>query len=596
MKISRPIARRGSIMVTLLLMVSVLALLVATVASDSLQTLKTTAQSGRDSQAKYAAYAGMETVMNELRKQDQYYGEESLGTRHGRKEGRMGELSDVRYDVLIWNNMQASSSGGGSSSSAQADPMDGPDGVQVQPDTVYMVSTGRDQVKGQEVVLTSMAGTARRVRPVFEDAAFGRSKLMVEDDALVDAWDSQGGWVQYVAGEFPDTNSSTSPGGGNNGGGNGGGNNGGANEPTPTVSDFEATLGTDNKSGRTMRLLSNSKLNGYFRVGPGGGQAFSDDSGTTTSSSGGGRTIGGSSDSGSGSSTTTWGTATATTPDTQIAGQEGVAGGGSSTAKYAKVDDQTTDMPRFVAPYDADDLSPPPTVNNAPGEREERQGDGSMVKVPTPPPPVRLDPGGYESITVPGNQTLELSPGVYYFKKGMDVSGKIKLSGSDPVIVFVGEKAVFSGAEVNKDGRTSALQLCFTDEIKEETEVEALVAKVQGFFDGPSGSSSTADGGVGVPTGSAEDYVKSILTPIADVDDPESREGASLLEIHGGSFHGSISGKNLVTLSRGGEIFGGVMANIISFKGGAIHQDLALKGSNLMNAGGWTLEGVHQLR
>lgn len=586
-------------MVTLLLMISVLALLVATVANDSLQTLKTTSQSGRDSQAKYAAYAGMETVMNELRKQDQYSGEESLGTRHGRKVGSMGELSDVKYDVLIWNNMQASSSGGGSSSSTQAEAMDGPEGIQVQPDTVYMVSTGRDQVKGQEVVLTSMAGTARRVRPVFEDAAFGRSKLMVEGDTLVDAWDSQGGWVQYVAGEFPDTGGGTSAGGtGNTGGGNGGGNGGGM-EPEPTVSDFEATLGTDNSSGRTMRLLGNSKLNGYYRVGPGAGQAFSDDSGTTTSS--GSSSSSSSSDSDSGGTTkTTWGVATATDPDTQIAGQKDVTGGAGSNAKYAKVDDQTTEMPRFVAPYDVDDLSPPPSVNNSPGEREEIQADGSKVKVQTPPPPVRLEPGGYESITVPGNQTLELSPGVYYFKKGMDVSGKIKLSGSDPVIVFVGEKAVFSGAEVNKDGRTSSLQLCFTDEINEETEVDALVAKVQGFFDAPSSSSSSSEDGPSLPTGSsgssAGDYVRSILTPVSDPENPESREGASLLEIHGGSFHGSISGKNLVTLSRGGEIFGGVMANVISLKGGAIHQDLALKGSNLMNAGGWTLEGVHQLR
>jgi hypothetical protein len=38
------------------------------------------------------------------------------------------------------------------------------------------------------------------------------------------------------------------------------------------------------------------------------------------------------------------------------------------------------------------------------------------------------------------------------------------------------------------------------------------------------------------------------------------------------------------------------LANVVKSQGTNIHQDLALKGSNLMNSGGWALEGVHQLR
>lgn len=573
-------------MVTLLLMVSVLALLVATVANDSMQTLKTASQSGRDSQAKYAAYAGMETVMNGLRKNDRYHGEETFSKDHGRKEGRLGQLSQVSYEVLIWNNMEDSSSSSKGSRSGRTEAIDGPDGVKVQPDTVYMVSTGRDHIKGQDVVLTSMAGTARRVRPVFEDAAFGRSKIVVEGNTMVDAWDSQGGWVDYVAGEFPQPNASSStPGGG--GSSTGGGGGGGAyGEPSPTVSDYEATLGTDNKLGRTMRLLGLSKLNGYFRVGPGASaQAFSDDSGNTSSSSSSfppGKES-------SSSTTTTYGIATATNAETQIAGRKDVQNSG----RFAKVDDKTTEMPRFVAPYDADDLSPPPVVNNPPREREERQPDGKMAKVQVPPAPVKLSPGGYESIEVPGDQTLELSPGVYYFKKGMNVTGKIKLSGGDPVIVFVGEKAVFSGAEVNKEGKTSSLQLCFTDELTDPDELSKLVDTVKTDFDPQSTGSESSSFASG---SDHEAYVHNILAPARDPKNPKEREGASLLDIRGGSFHGSISGKNLVTLAQNAEIFGGMMANVIKMDGGAIHQDLALKGSNLMNAGGWSLEGVHQVR
>lgn len=57
-----------------------------------------------------------------------------------------------------------------------------------------------------------------------------------------------------------------------------------------------------------------------------------------------------------------------------------------------------------------------------------------------------------------------------------------------------------------------------------------------------------------------------------------------------------MSGKNLVVQATDAGIFGSVMANVVKSQGADLHQDLALKGSNLMNAGGWALEGVHQVR
>ncbi len=87
-----------------------------------------------------------------------------------------------------------------------------------------------------------------------------------------------------------------------------------------------------------------------------------------------------------------------------------------------------------------------------------------------------------------------------------------------------------------------------------------------------------------------------IIAPYTDPDDPSSREGASQLEINGGEFYGSVAGKNLIVTGKGGDIFGAVMANVFKVNNTKVHQDLALKGSNLMNAGGWALEGVHQVR
>ncbi len=554
----------------MLFIISVLALLVATVASDSMQTLKSTSQSGRDSQAKYAAYAGLELVMNNLRIDEQYAGEKNISKRHGQKDGQLSELSQVRYQVLIWNNMQEGSTGDGSDSSMD-DSLDASGGVKVRRDTVYMISTGKDTVRGEEVLLASMAGTARRIRPVFEDAAYARNKIAMEGNVLVDAWDSQGGWVKYVAGEFPSSS------GGSSGGGTS--SSSGGQQPDPTVENYKATVGTDGKAGRTMRLLSGSKLNGYFRVGPGiSGEPFSDDAGSKSSSK----------------DSVSYGVATATDPDNQVAGQKDSTG----KNKFAKVDEKSTEMPRFIAPYDAEDLSPAPKVDNPSTTKEVKDEWGNKVTQTVPPAPVKVEPGGYERIDVAGDQTLELSPGVYYFKEGMNVSGKVKLTGGDPVIIFIGEKAVFDGAEINKDGKTSSLQLCFTDELTEESEIDSLVGRVKGLFDSPTSPTSSDDGGPSLPTssGSAGDHVRNILVPATDPTDKSVKEGASLLEIKGGSFHGSISGKNLVALTQGAEVYGGIMANVVNVKGGSLHQDLALKGSNLMNSGGWSLEGVHQIR
>ena len=93
---------QGSILVTLLFMTSILALLVAAVATDSFQSMRTVGQSSRDTQAKYAAYAGLEIVLNELRKDEYYLGDEKISDRHGSVTGNMSGLEKLRYDVLVW--------------------------------------------------------------------------------------------------------------------------------------------------------------------------------------------------------------------------------------------------------------------------------------------------------------------------------------------------------------------------------------------------------------------------------------------------------------------------------------------------------------
>lgn len=91
---------------------------------------------------------------------------------------------------------------------------------------------------------------------------------------------------------------------------------------------------------------------------------------------------------------------------------------------------------------------------------------------------------------------------------------------------------------------------------------------------------------------------KNSISPLVSTESSEpERQGFSQLEISGSTeYHGSISGRNLVAMMSGGEIFGSIMGNVIQGDNFKLHQDLALKGSNLMAAGGWALEGVHQIR
>ena len=563
MKIGRR-NRSGSILVTVLLMLSVLALLVAVVANDSAQTLKSVSQSGRDTQAKYAAYAGLEFALNKLRQDPQFIGEK-ISDRHGRIVESLDGLERFQYQVQIWNNIPEEGD-----DIDEMDDLVGPGSVVVTPDTVYLVSSGTNLDRGEEVILSSLGGTARRVRPVFDDAAFARSKLALSGEgSLVDAWDSHGGYDKYVEGSFP----------GESGGGGGGGGGGG---PAPTVQDHEATLGTDSEGGRTLRLLSGARLNGHYRVGPAvdEARAFGSDAGTSSGSTR------------SGTDTVQHFVTTAQNPDSQVAGVKDESPGASGVSdKKVVVDTKETEVPHFVSPYTDEDCIAPPILDNK--RTTQKDKDGKVIKdmdgnpKTNPPAAVTLNPGGYTHIDVPFDQTLELKPGVYFFRDEINVDGgSIIKSGDGPAIIFCGKKAIFKNANVNLDGNTGNVQLCFTDDEKDDDELSRVADDLRDILRGSDGDALSTEA------------AKNLISPMLSNSDPKlGRTGFSYLEVSGDTkFHGSISGQNLVGQMNGGEIFGSIMGNIINGRNAKIHQDLALKGSNLMNAGGWKLEGVHQIR
>lgn len=542
-------------------MMSILALLVAAVANDSMQSMKSVAQSGRDTQARYAAHAGLELALNELRKNEMFIGEE-IEERHGRLEGTLVGLDQMSYEVLVWNNIQDRSEG---EPDGDAEAIAGPGTILVRPDTVYLVSSGSDIVRGEEVMLSSMAGTARRIRPVFDDAAFARSKMALSGpNTIVDAWDSSTGWSgfePYSGGSMPSSGPSPSPSPGSGSG------------PMSNVLNYQATLGTDGASGRTLRLLDGAELNGHYRLGPGvdDERAFGSDRGSIGSPRPGG-----------GSTEVSYAVSTAESED-QVAGLE-PATLGEVTNKYL-IDSKDTEVPRFSSPFADEDVIPAPPLTGSRTRARDRNGDPIFDSSGNPvwndPAPEGLPPGGYESISVGPNQTLELSPGVYYFRDELEVrGGTVRTVGDGPVIVFCGKKASFVNADINPDRAASHLQLCFTDDLRDEDELGRVVTEVADIF-------SDAGGAIGaLQTANA----------IAPLNSEGERKGFSLLEMEGSTVSGSISGEGLVAIGQGGDIFGSIMGNVVKGRNMSVHQDVALKGSNLMAAGGWKLESVHQLR
>jgi len=287
----------------------------------------------------------------------------------------------------------------------------------------------------------------------------------------------------------------------------------------------------------------------------------------------------------SGSDSVRYAVTTAEDPDHQIAGVEPPDGSTDDIgSKKVQLDTKTTEVPRFEAPYDEEDVAAAPIVDNEWTDKVDEDGnpitdyEGNVIR--QRPAPVSLAPGGYESVSVGKDQTLELTAGVYFFRDDFNVNGgRVTTVGDGPSIVFCGKKATIVDGKINPNGRTSHLQLCFTDDIKDEDTLDDVAAAMQSIFGGQD----------------LEQDARELIAPKLGGD--EGRAGFSTLELRGDSeVYGSISGKNLVADLKGGEIFGSIMANVVKGNNAKIHQDLALKGSNLMTAGGWKLEGVHQVR
>lgn len=534
---------RGSILLIVILMLALMAIMLAVVGHESIINLREVGKSSRDQQAKYAAYAGLQDTMNKLAADDGYVGESHpspyTGSHKGVHKGTLPTDSRLSYVVGITNNMVVSTGTPGSGPTATPTTIYAPDNTAVVPDTVYLQATGKNLEDGVTKAVAGMVGLARRVRPVFDDAAYAESRMWLQGSSTVDAWNSASGG-SYNPG----------PGVGKPG-------------KASNVEDSKATVGGDGVINGAITIGGTTKVDGHVVVGP-----RSTYSTSTTAWGGTGSSSGGASP-----TPTSAPTPVVISKSAQIL---------SGTSPKVVTNNKPTNVPTFRANYtdsDADaggnfvvpSLPPPP--------------DPPPPKYKPPSPNKTLAPGAYDSVTVKPGRVLVLKSGTYYFKNSLDVKDAsivVDATSGDPCTVFIGGKATIVGSSVNTGGRAVNLQMCFTDHPSDPnptTNVNDIHTELNKLFGG-------GDNGLGTK-------IFKGLVPNPKV--PPKNFGVSFADFEGSKVQACVAGKNLEGKFTSTDLYGAAMGHDLIGTNANFHQDLSLQGASLLTAGNWRLEGVHQV-
>ena len=531
---------QGSIMITVLLVISVMAMMVGVVGLDSLLNLRNVGSNSREKQAKYAAYAGLQSTMNELGKAERNYAETDPRHFYNGDGTTIGPNTGIHEGTLA-NRPELSFRVEITNNMMGTDPnsplIAATTSQQVFPGTVYMLAHGLNNENGTTVTLGSMVGLARKVRPYFDDGAYARHNLWMSG-VYVDAWD---------------------PYDSNDGGDYDSGHGGGPNSPPSSGNkkDLEATVGGDGTKSQAIRLTGDSELDGQIEMSPlaGNDGAIPLTGGGTTSTSA--ATRGG----------------PAIDPVVVVPDQTDIL----HTDKVV-IEDAVSEVPKFRSPYHDDDAVQNVIVNNStnppppPPKNPPKNWSSS-------PPDFALDPNGYASIEVSPGQTLRLRSGNYYFKDLMQIEGaniELDIHGGKPVTIFVGKKAVIRNSDVNVGwgDRAVELQFCFCDNEKNRANI---LAEMQQMW------------------GTGDEYT-AYANQLNGIIDPNDMPGFSFFDFSNSNIQAATVGRKAVGQVSGGEYFGALMGHDIKLNNMDLHQDLSLAGTDLMAAGNWALEGVHEVK
>ncbi len=170
-------SRTGMALFLVLVQVFILALIIAALGSMALRNLRATSEKSWERQARFAAYAGIQTSLAELDADHRFQSTAPL-------ERQLSEDGYLRYTFEVRNNVD---SGDGSSVLA-------PDNTWIPPGTAWVRSKGfLAEVGSYET--SALIALVSRARPVFDHAIFAEERIQIEGSSIVRSYSSALGFT-----------------------------------------------------------------------------------------------------------------------------------------------------------------------------------------------------------------------------------------------------------------------------------------------------------------------------------------------------------------------------------------------------------------
>jgi len=411
--------KRGSVLGVVLMLTTLLAIITAVVASNTLQNFKTTNWAGNAGTSRYIAFAGLQHAMLKLREDPKF---------NGAFDAEVPGQPELRYYVVVknqTNKVEVKDKWG--FTTGYQDPYDL---TEIPENSAKIESEVRLKLTGKaERSLSGVIGTAVWKPTGFVSAASARSAIVMQGESKTRAYD----FTKYLAGArdtqstdkmdgYIDPATDTSEDGGHVQSGefveigDTSKAEGDVTVPPPPSGDLAAAIRSAQiKAFKERMAFSAPDLLATFPSDPDPGTANTNYTGEVKQ------------------------------------GAPGSIVPAKAPFPTAEAIKELNDFPAVTETY----------------EEEYWEEGKKKKKTVTKTKPFTLPPDKpYKSISVPSGQTLILKSGQYYISDLLQVDGNIQIDNSNgDVIVYVGKTMTVNG-QVNFDGDPAAMQVYFTNEDK----------------------------------------------------------------------------------------------------------------------------------
>ncbi|MBI3927402.1 MAG: hypothetical protein HY319_17825 [Armatimonadetes bacterium] len=168
--------RRGSVLLMVLMMSALIFVFMGVLGTDTVLNLRSGAETTERKQARYAAYAGIQTALNELTRKPDWNEEINRALPLDPKSS---------FSVKVVNNVYGT------------EDLEY-EGITIPKGTVYLEALGSTSGTEAKRSVAGMSGLAYRSKTIFDNALAADSMARLTDGSLADSWDSAQGDYKTV--------------------------------------------------------------------------------------------------------------------------------------------------------------------------------------------------------------------------------------------------------------------------------------------------------------------------------------------------------------------------------------------------------------